>query len=327
MGQYSNAAGLDSKDIVADFYPVFEQNFAGSWARSLAWINPDTVHETEQYRWLGAAPQMRQWVGGRQEQGFNKNTMTLTNVKYETTIPIYLDDLRRDKTGQIRVRVEDAAAEAGRHDEELVTTLITGNSACYDTQNFYSASHTDVGSGTAAQTNLLSLTQVPAADVVAPTAPTAAEMALVLLQTIGYMYGYTNDKGKAVNGTAREFTIMVGTAALYGSLVQAINLNNLSNTGVLNNPLKAFNTAAGDPLKLTAIFNPSLSSRTTRLNVFRTDGKLRPFVLQYETPLMSQLLGAGSDEEFNNDRHVFGLKWVKAAGYGMWYHSADVTLS
>src|SRR6202035_2481080 len=101
MGQYSTSTFLDSKDVVADFYPVFEQNFAGSWARSLGWINPDTVHETEQYRWLGAAPQMRQWVGGRQEQGFNKFTYSLTNVKYETTIPIYLDDMRRDKPGQI----------------------------------------------------------------------------------------------------------------------------------------------------------------------------------------------------------------------------------
>lgn len=317
VGQYGN---LDSKDIVADFFPIFESNYAGSWARALAWANPDAVHETETYRWLGGTPGMRQWIDGRQEQGFGKYQYQLPNVKYETTVPIYLDDLRRDKTGQIRIRVEDTAEEAGRHDEELVTTLITANGNGYDGVAFFGTTHPEDPAGN--QKNALSATEVPAADVAAATAPTGAEMAQVLLQTVGYMYGYKNDKGKAVNGTARMFTVMVGTAPLYGAAVQAVNLNNLANGTVANNPLLAI-----PEVKFQVVYNPALSARTTKVNVFRTDAKLKPFITQYETQLETQLLGPGSDEEFKNDRHVFGLKWVKAAGYGLWQHATEVTLS
>ena len=41
----------------------------------------------------------------------------------------------------------------------------------------------------------------------------------------------------------------------------------------------------------------------------------------------TQLQGAGSYEEFTNNRHVFGVKAVRGVGFGMWQKSALVTLS
>lgn len=320
VGQYGN---LDSRDIVADFYPEFEGNYAGSWARKLAWVNPDTVHETEQYRWLGAASGLRQWVGARAETQLNKFSYSLTNMKYEDTMAIPVDDLRRDKTGQLRVRIMDMGSEAGRHDESLASTLLsngaTSGNNSYDGVTYFNTAHVESGT---AQKNLLAASEIPAADVVSATAPTGAEMSLILLQTVGYMYGYTNDKGNAVNGTARAFTIMAGTSSLWGAVIQAIRLNNLANGTIPNNPLTAINDVTFD-----AIYNPALSAITDKIFVFRTDGKLKPLILQYETGLQTQYCGEGSDEEFKNDRHLFGLKWVKAAGYGMWQHAARVTLS
>jgi hypothetical protein len=64
--------------------------------------------------------------------------------------------------------------------------------------------------------------------VTTTTAPTATEWANTLLQTIGYMYGYVDDQGDPINGDARNFVVMVGTASLYAGLVQAIGLNSLA---------------------------------------------------------------------------------------------------
>jgi phage major head subunit gpT-like protein len=317
MGLYT--PHLDSRDIVADFFPEFEQNYAGSWARLISWINPDSVLETENYKWLGGAPQMRQWVGGRHEETLGKYSYSLANVTYETSLPISVDDLRRDKTGQLRVKIGELAMEAGRHDEELITTLLTANGLAYDGKDFFDTDHAESGTN---QLNLLTATEVPAANVATATAPTPAEAAQVLLQTIAYMYSYTNDKGKSINGTAREFQIMVGTVALYSAFLQAIALNNLANGTVPNNPLIALNE-----VRFNVIFNSGLAAVTDKIYVFRSDGKLRPFIVQYETPLEQQLQGEGSYEEFKNNRHLFGLKWVKAAGYGMWQHATRVTLS
>src|SRR5688572_5202400 len=106
MGVYTSGF-TDSREVVAGWQPKFEASFAGSWARRVAWLNPDAVHETEIYRWFGGAPPMRQWIGKRQEKTLGKYEYQLTNVKYEDTLPIPLDDLRRDKTGGLALRARE----------------------------------------------------------------------------------------------------------------------------------------------------------------------------------------------------------------------------
>ena len=98
------ATGLSSRAIIGMFYRALEQD-AGP-----AWVNPISMpftsdQESETYKWLGQAPAMREWIGGRMAKGFRENGLTIANKKFEATLEVPLDWMRRDKTGQIMVRI------------------------------------------------------------------------------------------------------------------------------------------------------------------------------------------------------------------------------
>lgn len=320
MGQLSV---FDSRDVIGSFRKAYADSIDGSWAGQLA-QRIDTDKETETYRWLGAAPSLREWRGYRLYQALARYTMTITNYKYEASLRFDLDDLRRTvKSGnQIPTVLAEMAAKAARHPEQLLTTLITDGDTttsglAYDGQQFFDTDHNESGSN---QTNDLTATEIPAADVATATAPTATEWANILLQTIGYMYGWVDDKLDPINGDARNFLVMVGTTSLYAGLVQAIGLNSLASGA--DNPLRAM-----QGINIVPVLNPRRSAATSEFNIFRTDGNVRPFIHQVEVPLMTQMIGAGSETEFEEDAHKFGVKVVEGAGYGYWQHAAEVTLS
>src|SRR5687768_6149176 len=274
MGQFSV---FDSRDIIGSFRKAYSEAFDGSWAGSIA-TRINTDKETETYRWLGAAPPLREWRGYRLYQPIGRYTMSITNLKYEASLRFDLDDLRRTvKSGnQIPVVIAEMAAKAARHPELLLTNLIidgdtTTSGLAYDGQQFFDTDHSSGASGTLK--NDLVAGDVPALDVTAPTAPTAAEWANALLQTIGYMYSYLDDQGDPINGDARNFVVMVGTTALYSGLVQAVNLNALASGA--DNPLKAM-----QGISITPVLNPRRSAATSEFNIFRTDGNVSPFIHQ-----------------------------------------------
>lgn len=321
MGQLSV---FDSRDVIGSFRKAYADSVDGSWASKLA-TEITTDKETETYRWLGAAPPLREWRGYRLYQALGRYTMSITNYKYEASLRFDLDDLRRTvKAGnQIPTVLAEMASKAAKHPEVLLNTLIidgdtSTSGLAYDAQNFFSASHSEGASGT--QKNDLTATEVPAADVVSTTAPTATEWANTLLQTIGYFYGWVDDQGDPINGDAKNFVVMVGTASLYAGLVQAIGLNALASGA--DNPLKAM-----QGINITPVLNPRRSAATAEFDIFRTDGNVRPFLHQTEVPLTTSMVGAGSETEFEEDAHKFGVKVVEGAGYGYWQHAAEVTFS
>lgn len=321
MGQFSV---FDDRNVIGSFRKAYTDGIDGSWAPNLV-QRIDTDKETETYRWLGAAPPLREWRGYRLYQPLGRYTMSITNVKYEASLRFDLDDLRRTfKSGnQIPTVLAEMAAKAARHPELLLSNLVidgdtTTSGLAYDGQQFFDTDHSEGNSGT--QKNDLTATEVPAADVTTTTAPTATEWANTLIQTIGYMYGLKDDQGDPINGDARNFVVMVGTSSLYAGLVQAIGLNSLASGA--DNPLRAMSG-----INITPIFNPRRSAATAEFDIFRTDGNVKPFIHQVEVPLTTSMVGAGSNTEFEEDAHKFGIKLVEGAGYGYWQHAAEVTFS
>ena len=144
----------------------------------MGWVDPVSMlftsdQASETYAWLGQSPAMREWIGGREAKGFRENGITIANKKYEATLEIPLDWMRRDKTGQIQVRIDEMAQRANAHWAKLLTALIEAGEAatlgtCYDGQYFFDTDHSEGDSGT--QSNDISV------DITTTTAPTAAEM-------------------------------------------------------------------------------------------------------------------------------------------------------
>ena len=191
---------LDSRDIIADFYPRLEAAMETIWAPRVS-IEIPSDRETEEYNWLGQVPVMREWVGERQEETLNKYSLTIRNFPYEATLPISLADLDRDKTGQLRQRVSDLALRTATHWNELLATFIdngeAGTSAlAYDGQFFFDTDHNESGTN---QSNDLTSTEVPAANVADANAPTATEAANITTETVGHMMSLTDDKGEPIN--------------------------------------------------------------------------------------------------------------------------------
>ena len=67
--------------------------------------------ETETFRWLGAAPPLREWRGHRLMQVPGRYTTSITHVKYEASMRFDVDDLRRTvKSGnQIPIVISEMA--------------------------------------------------------------------------------------------------------------------------------------------------------------------------------------------------------------------------
>lgn len=311
--------GLSSRAIVGMFYEALDISKDKAWPFQVG-MEFRSNQDSETYKWLGFSPAVREWIGGRQAKGLRENGITLVNKRYESTLEIDVDDLRRDKTGQIRVRIAELADRVNQHWASLLSTLIIngGATVCYDGQYFFDTDHAEGSSGT--QLNALAAAQVGALDVATAASPTSNEMAQAILGCIGYMYGYKDDQGEPMNEGARKFSVMVPTN-LWSPAAQAISSNMLSTgTGAVDNPLKNVG------LDVSLIPNPRLTT-TTVFYVFRTDGRARPFILQNEEDVTMEAIAEGSEEAFKNNRHLYGVKALRNGGYGYWQHAVKATLS
>lgn len=317
------ASGLGSRAIIGTFYETLEQNIGASWLMRLA-MEFTSDQESETYKWLGMSPAMREWIGGRQPKGLRENGMTITNKTFEATMNVLVDDLRRDKTGQILLRVREMADRVAAHPMSLISTLINNgggatNGLCYDGQYFFDTDHAEGDSGTIK--NDLAAGDVAVLNVGTATAPTADEMANCILGVLGWFYSFKDDQGEPLNELAREFVIMTNTA-MWGAAQAAVSANLLNTgSGSRDNPLMRM-----PGINLTVVPNARLST-TTAFYMFRTDGRAKPFILQNEEAVSISAVAEGSEHEFKNNEHLYGVKAIRNVGYGIWQHAIRATLS
>lgn len=314
--------GLTTRDIIGTFYNALEQA-AGDWPTRLSmYVASD--QESETYKWLGMAPALREWAGGRLARGLRENGITIENKTFEATIEADSNDARRDKTGQLRVRIAELAGRVAGHWKSLLSTLILNGAGAtsglaYDGQYFFDTDHSEGDSG--AQKNVLTSTEVAALDVGTATAPTESEMSLAIMGVISYMLGYNDDRGEPMNEGASSFLVMT-PPSLFGAAAGAIRSDFV---GAASGAVKQ-NTLLKAGFSLDAVANPRLSAWTTDFCVFRTDGRAAPFIMQEELPAQFQILGAGSEHEFKTDQHLYGVKTVRNVGFGMWQYAAKCTM-
>lgn len=314
---------LASPAIIGSFYEQLADEYGKSWASDLGWLNSGSNQETETYKWLGNSPKYREWIGGRAAGKPKTESYSIRNKLWEQTLEFSIDDLRRDKTGQIQVRIGELAQAGAAFWEDMVTALITADGICYDGQNFFDTDHPVAESTVASTTakNEVTSSEVSVLNVTTAAAPTPDEAAKVTQALVGHFMSFKNDQGHLLNAQARKFTIMVPTADLWAPFSTATSQPAL--TSGASNPLLGLRSKGYD---FDVILNPNLSG-TDLGYIFRTDAKLKPFILQEETMPKVTVIGAGSEEEFKNRRHLFGTERIGNAGYGLWQYAIKFTLS
>jgi phage major head subunit gpT-like protein len=293
--------GLTSRAIIGRFYRRLEEFARSAWWTRLA-LHFVSNQEAETYRWLGSVPQVREWQGGRKVKALRATGLTIVNKVWESTIRVDADEQRRDKTGQIMVRINELARRVATHPNKLITTLVSAgeSSACYDGQYFFDTDHSEGDSG--AQSNKLTY------DATTPTAPTDSEMYAAIVKAIAQLIGIKDDVGEPMNEAAREFLVMVPMAFLSPTLI-ALSSKTID---AVDNPL-----ANREPFRVDWVANPRLTW-TDRFAIFRADAQTRPFIFQEELPVQVQALAEGSELEINENQHQYGVKAIHEAGYGFW---------
>jgi phage major head subunit gpT-like protein len=309
-------SSLSSRAVIGMFYERLTA------APGTQWINASSMlfasdQESETYVWLGMPPQMREWIGGRQAKGFRENGITIVNRHFESTVRIPVRWMRRDHTGQIRVRINELADRANTHWASLLSTLIINGetTVCYDGQYFFDVDHSEGASGT--QSNLLTLTisGLPSQIHGSTTIPSPEELQRAVVQAIQQMLGFKDDQGEPVNEGASSFLVMTPTSLW------------LPMTNALMAPVLASgqtNVVQAMPgLTFAVQPNPRLTW-TDKFAVFRTDGATSPFIRQQETDVMVKAKAEGSEFEFDNDAHEYGVDAWRNVGYGNWMHAVLV---
>lgn len=300
--------GLSSRAIIGSFYRRLETAQEQSWVGQIGmYFRSD--QESETYKWLGQAPAMREWIGGRNAKGFRENGITIANKLFEATLEVPVDWMRRDKTGQIMVRVDETVGRTVTHWQSLLSTLILNgeSSVCYDGQFFFDTDHVEGDSGV--QSNDITV------DITLPAAPTEVEMQDMIMSGVEKILGFKDDQGEPMNENGRQFLVMVPTpyfrkaaAALKNPLIAGGSTNVMTNL---------------DGYTFGLAVNPRLSW-TDKLAVFRTDASVKPFIRQEEEGVMVDAVAEGSELEFNERMHHYGVHAQRNVGYGYWQHACLV---
>jgi phage major head subunit gpT-like protein len=307
-----SASGLSSRAIIGEFYNRLEQNTGALWVPQVSALF-ESNQESETYKWLGMAPAMREWVGGRLAKGFRENGITIANKTFEATLEVLVDEMRRDKTGQVMTRVRELADRVNAHWAKLLSALIIGGeaAACYDGQYFFDTDHSEGDSGT--QDNDISN------NITTTTAPTASEMESSILLATQAILGFKDDQGEPMNEDARSFLVMVPVPYMAAATAALKNPVIVDGSGARTNTIASM---GGFEYQLAV--NPRLSW-TTKFAVFRADGQTKPFIRQEEQGLQVDAIAEGSELEFKENKHHYGVKSVRNVGYGYWQHACLVT--
>jgi phage major head subunit gpT-like protein len=313
------AETLSSRAIIGRFYRTLEQDVGAAWIEGTSMLF-DSNQPSEEYKWLGQVPAMREWIGGRQAKGFLENGITIANKHYEATLEFLLRELRRDKTNQINVRIDEFAQRTNSHWGSLLSTLIINgeSTACYDGQFFFDTDHSEGDSGSQSNDLSVDISALPCAVHGSTTAPSLEEMAAAILQAVQTILGFKDDRGQPMNEMARKFTVMV-PVPLFNIAVGAVHLP-FFGTGISNLIPNAKNK-----FEIEVEMNARLTW-TDKFSVFRTDGSAKPLIRQQETPVQLKAKAEGSEFEFDNDAWQFGVDTWRNVGYGFWQHACLVTM-
>ena len=276
---------------------------------------------SEEYPWLDAVPALREWVGGRNAKGFKENDLTVKNLHFEGTLEWLVKDLRRDKFDMIRANVGDLVQRAMTHPASLLSTLIINgeSTVCYDGQYYFDTDHSEGDSGTQSNDISVDISELPVATHGVITAPSIAEMQLAIATGIQQMMGFKDSAGEPINDNMKDFVVMV-PVSFFNTAIQAVA------TPVQVAETQTALQALKQDFSISAVVNPRLSW-TDKFAIFNTDGYIKPLIFQRETNYNVSSKAEGSEFEFDNDAHQYGLDYWGNVAYGLWQKACLVTLT
>jgi hypothetical protein len=113
-----SASKLSSRAISGMYFEALKARTRAAWVGKLMSFIPSN-QETETIAIAADAPGLTEWVGERLWSGQNVFTIDAKNKRYGAGIEIPCDWVRRDKTGQIRMRINELVSRSVQHWSKL----------------------------------------------------------------------------------------------------------------------------------------------------------------------------------------------------------------
>jgi len=260
--------------------------------------------DTESYNWLGTVPKMSEWIDQRNLQGLVPSTYSLKNKHYEASIEVDRDTLEDDKYNLIRPRIQQLGQEAARYPAELaVTALVAGGStACYDGANFFSASHSEDGSGTQSNTNT-------------GTGTTLAQVRADFISARTAMRRTKDGKARPMNLRPDLVIVPPDLEDVFEQLIHT-NMIALSSGTQQSNVL----------LNAADIMVDSLLTDLNDWFLLCTRQPIKPLLFQWrKQPEFAAVNNPSDAEVFKTKKFAYGVDMRCSAGYGLWQMAQRIT--
>ncbi|MCC5911327.1 MAG: Mu-like prophage major head subunit gpT family protein [Clostridiaceae bacterium] len=132
------------QQIFIGFKTVFQKAFQSTEPsyKKIATVIPSSTR-SEEYKWLGKVPRMREWVGDRVIQNLAAYDYTIKNKDFELTIAVDKNDIEDDTIGIYNPLFQEMGHAAAMHPDELVFGLLAKGfeAKAYDGKNFFDTGH------------------------------------------------------------------------------------------------------------------------------------------------------------------------------------------
>jgi len=318
--------GLSLAGLRSEFFKRFDAT--ETYWQDLTTRVPSTK-ATENYRWLGSTPQMREWGTGRVAKGLRPESYDVDNLKYEATLEVDRDEVADDQSaGQINIRVQELATRAATHKDYLLAQLLingdqTGFNS-YDGVTFFNTAHVSGDSGNQSNALTIDISAVLTDEPDTPTAPSAYTCRYAVEYALSAMMSYKDDRGEYLREPATGIVVAVAPAVMLSMRegLQATTLGAQTTGGGSTNV--GVSSVGGAP-RVIAI--PDLTGEEDEIYVFRTGGTVRPFIFQDREPIEFTGLEKDSDEGFRREKYLYGVRARYRVTYGQWMHAVRVVLS
>ena len=270
----------------------------------------------EEYRFLGAAPQLREWVDGRRTRGIFHESYDIENLKYESTVLLPRDLISDDQTGQIMMRINDLAQRAAVHKDRLLCSLLTAGEAaeslCYDGKPFFATDHECRKSG-ASQSNKLAfdISTELSDEPDTPDRPGILTLQTAFDDALAAMLGFLDSQAEPMALSDRGLYVVCHSSLKIRWLtaLQAAFVGSTQNVR--------------DQMDVKVISMPWLTDKS-KWYLLKVDEPTRPFIFQLREDLEFRLVGGGSELEFLNDQWMAGCRARYAMAYGRWEFAVRV---
>ena len=137
-----NQANLSG--VYRSFSTIFNKEFEAAKSQwPLVAMSVPSTARTNDYKWLGNFPAMKEWVGDRVIKDLSAFHYEIENKDFESTIEIDRNNIEDDQIGLYTPMIQGLAQAAKQHPDVLVFTAMKEgfSQICYDGQYFFDTDH------------------------------------------------------------------------------------------------------------------------------------------------------------------------------------------